>query len=316
MSCQNLVQYSFAAFASALVGWPTTVLGQEPDIIDDQSVRPAMGAEVWASTDSDGTEVLKVLGRALWNFNGKESYSGLAFEHVWFSPATGQTEEADRVYLDLANSVGSNWLWNARIGTDGKTILGNAAIRKADWSQSFFVEREIVETQQGLDRRIFYTFAGISSDIPINDANTLAVTVGVQEFSGNNERIHLRGKFVHVVSADIGLSTQVDARYYHSTEPSELDYFSPRNFVRLVPLLQLRRFSHSGWMYAAAAGVGAQYSTGGDWQTAKFGQLRLESPRSVHRLDVFAEVIYTNDSISGGTNYDYVMGRAGATFQF
>lgn len=314
---QNFVQHCYASIAFAwTLACPVAAHAQHPQPVDNQPLRPAVGTETWASTDSDGTEVVKVLGRALWQFEGKDSYAGLAFEHAWFSPATGEADESDRIYLDLADTSGSNWRWNARIGTDGKTILGNAELRKADWSQSFFVEREIVETEQGLDRRIFYTFAGVSSDIIINDANTLAVTAGIQEFSGKNERFHFRGKIVHAVKAEVGLSAQLDARYYHSTEPSEFDYFSPRNFVRLVPLLQLRRFSTSGWMYAAAAGVGTQHSTGSNWQTAKFGQVRVESPRSLHRLDIFAEAVFANDSISGGADYDYIMGRAGATFQF
>ncbi|RVQ66035.1 hypothetical protein EKN06_11885 [Croceicoccus ponticola] len=317
MRKQNLgtVKFSTVVYAG-LLAWSAAASAQEPRSISGESVRPAAGSEIWASTDSDGTDVVKVLGKALLNFEGREKYAGIAIEHAKFNPATGENHEAERIYLDLADHLGADWRWKARIGTDGKTLLGNAEFRKADWSQSVFVEREIVETEQGLARRIFYTFAGISTDVLLNDANTIALTAGVQEFSGKNERLHLRGKYVHVVRTDIGLSAQLDARYYHSTEPGEFDYFSPKDFVRLLPLIQTRRFSNSGWMYLAGAGFGAQHSSGGGWQLAKFGQLRLESPRSASDLDVFAEAIYTNDSISGGTNYDYLMARAGATFRF
>ena len=278
--------------------------------------RPAGGTEVWASTDSDGTEVLKVRGRALWTFEGKEKFAGIAVEHVWFRPSMGEDEEDNRVYLDLANHMGRDWRWRARIGTDGDTILGSAELRRADWSHSFFIEREIVETDQGLTRKIYYTFAGASKDIPLDDRNVIALTAGLQEFSGKNERLHLRGRYVHVLKPEAGLSAQLDARYYHSTEPGEFDYFSPKDFARALPILQLRRFNNTGWMYLAAGGVGMQHSTGGGWTTARFAQLRLESPRTARDFDIFAELIYTNDSISGGTNYDYLMGRAGVTFGF
>jgi hypothetical protein len=299
-----------------LLAWSGAAFAQAGDIEDEPSSRPAAGTEVWASTDSEGTTVLKTLGRALWDFDGREKYYGIAAEHVWFDPASGEKREDDRVYLDFADHLGPDWRWRARVGTDGDTVLGNAELRRADWSQSFFIEREIVETDQGLTRGIYYTFAGASSDITISDQSTLAVTAGVQEFTGKNERLHLRGRLIHTVEAEAGLSAHLDARYYHSTQQGEFDYFSPKDFIRLLPLVQLRRRNDAGWMFLAAGGVGAQKSTGADWSTARFGQLRLESPPSVRNLDLFAELVYANESISGGTDYDYLMGRAGVTFVF
>lgn len=277
---------------------------------------PGAGTEASASTDSDGTQVVKVLGRALWNFEGREKYAGFALEHVWFSPSGGESSEDDRVYLDIADKLGGHWRWKARIGSDGHTVLGSAEIRMADWSRSFFVEREIVETSQGLTEKVYYTFVGASIDIPIDDRNTIALTTGLQDFTGENERVHLRSKYIHVIKANAGLSAQLDARYYHSTAPGEFDYFSPQDFVRIIPLIQLRRFNEHGWMFLAAGGIGAQHSTGSKWQAARLGQLRLESPMSSADLAAFAEITYTNDSISGGTNYDYLMGRAGITLRF
>ncbi|MBH5321811.1 hypothetical protein [Aurantiacibacter sediminis] len=282
---------------------------------DDQS-GPAVGAKLWVSGDSEGTEVVKMLGRALISFEDRERYAGIALEAARFSPATGEAETDARVYLDLADHWGEDWRWQARIGTDGQTVLGNAELRRVDWSQSLFVEREIIETEQGLNRRIYYTFIGASTDVPITDTTSASVTAGLQEFSGRNERLHLRGRLVHSVDADLGLSAQLDARYYHSTEPGEFDYFSPRNFVSVIPLVQLRRFDSDGWMFLAAGGVGAQNSGGGEWSVARYGNFRLESPRGRRDLNAFAEIIYSNNSITGGTDYDYVMGRAGVTFGF
>jgi hypothetical protein len=296
----------------AILASPAMAQGA-PD--DPASAAPAAGTEIWASRDSEGTEVLKVLGRALWHFEGRERYAGIAVEHAWFDPSNGAATEHNRVYLDAADRIGAGGRWRARIGTDGHTILGSAELRQTDWSRSVFVEREIVETDQGLRRGIYYTLAGASTDIVIDDSNTVAVTAGVQEFSGRNERLHLRGRYVHAVSALPGLSVQLDTRYYHSTVPAEFDYFSPKNFLRVVPLVQMRRFSQSGWMVLGAAGIGRQRSTGAGWTSARLAQLRLESPRSARNLDVFGELLYTNDSISGGTSYDYIMARAGVTLR-
>ncbi|MCT2559412.1 hypothetical protein N0B51_10520 [Tsuneonella sp. YG55] len=286
---------------------------------EDISTTPesvAAGTEVWASTDSDGSDVLKLLVRGLWRYDDREKYTGLAVEQVWFNPSVGADEQDQRIYLDAADKLGPEWRWRARIGTDGDTLVGSAEIRRADWAQSVFVEREIVETDQGLRRGIYYTFAGASADLGIDENNTLALSTGLQAFSGRNERLHFRARFVHAVRAVPGLSAHLDTRYYHSTHPGGFDYFSPRNFVRVVPLAQFRRFTGAGWMFLAAGGLGGQRNTGTEWSIARFGQLRAESPRNARAFDAFAEVIYTNDSLSGGTKYDYLMGRAGVTVRF
>lgn len=307
----------FAGLAMAAAAWPGKACAQAvQEAVESSAPTPGAGTEIWASTDSEGTNVIKLVGRALWDFEGKDDYAGIAVEQAWFTPATGAKKEFTRVYADLANKLSDDWRWRARVGTDGTTLLGSAEIRRADWSRTLFIEREIIETDQGLSRNIYYTFAGASTDIRVDESNSLAVTAGIQEFSGKNERFHLRGRFVHVLKASAGLSAHMDLRYYHSTEPDEFDYFSPANFVRAMPIVQLRRFDSDGWMYLAAVGFGAQRSTGSDWQPARFAQLRVESPRSARRLDAFAEVVYTNDSIVGGLNYDYLQGRLGVTMVF
>lgn len=305
------------ALGCALFAWPHGASAQTVQHeAEPPSPTPAAGTEVWLSTDSEGTEVVKLVGRALWDFGGKDEYAGVAVEQAWFTPATGEQRKFSRVYLDLANKLNEGWRWRARLGTDGETILGTAEIRRADWTRSVFIEREIIETEQGLNRRIYFTFAGASTDIVIDDANTLAVTGGVQEFSGKNERLHLRGRYVRPLKVLPGLSAQMDLRYYHSTEPNEFDYFSPEHFLRAMPILQLRRFDGDGWMYLVAGGYGAQTSTGSNWQPARYFQFRMESPRSVRKLDAFAEVVYTNDSLVGGLNYDFLQGRLGLSMVF
>lgn len=306
----------YAAIFVVGVGLPSQASAQiVENASEDSKATPAAGAEVWVSTDSEGTDVIKLVGRGLLSFGGRDHYAGIAIERAQFAPATGQKKTFNRVYLDVADRLGDSWRWRGRVGTDGKTVLGSAELRRANWSRSFFIEREIIETDQGLNGRIYYTFVGASTDIPIDQNNTLAVTAGLQEFSGKNERLHVRGRFVHVLNADVGLSAQMDLRYYHSTEPNEFDYFSPANFVRAIPIIQLRRFN-AGWMYLAAGGYGTQRNTGSGWQPARFLQLRVDSPRSAKGIDAFAELIYSNDSIVGGLNYDYLQGRAGLTLAF
>ncbi len=288
----------------------------QDELDSGDGMSPAAGVEVWASTDADNTDVIKILGRALWDFKGRDKFQGIAVEKAWFKPLGGQTYEAERVYLDLADSLGDDWLWRARIGTDGDTVLGSASIRRRDWRQEFFVEREIIETPLGLKNGIYYTFVGANFDLPVDDSNVFAVMGGVQEFTGDNVRLHARASYIRALDSNVGLTAQLRGRYYHSTHPGEFDYFSPRDYGEILPVLQIRRFDNDGWMYLAAAGYGVQKATGSDWQAARYANLKIESPRNARRIDAFAEAVYSNNSITGGLNYDYVLGRAGLTLAF
>lgn len=279
-------------------------------------LKPAAGIEVFASTDAEHTDVVKVMGRALLDFSGRDQFVGVAFEKAWFTPLGQATKEEERVYLDAADKISDKWLWQARVGTDGHTVLGSASLRSADWKQSFFVEREIIETPQGLQKGIYYTFLGANFDLPLDDRNVVTTMVGIQKFSGKNERLHLRGSYIHVIQPEWGLSGQLRVRYFHSTTPNEFDYFSPRDYVQVLPVLQLRKFDKAGWMYQLSGGYGLQHATGTKWQGARFASFKVESPVKARALNAFAEVQYTNNSISGGLNYDYVMGRLGLTIGF
>lgn len=274
------------------------------------------GVELFASTDSDHTSVVKLLGRGLFKDEGPDEYAGLAIERAWFTPNGGKTRTDNRVYIDLANKAGENWLWRARLGTDGHTWVGAANVRTKDRSKEVFLEREIVETRRGVDQGIYYTFGGASFDFPVSDRDTLNAMAGMQTFTGDNERLHLRASYVHVAAPKIGLSVQLKGRYFHSTHPGEFDYYSPKDFLQLLPVVQMRRFDSHGWMYLAAAGLGAQHATGNHWQTARFAQLRVESPRGKRDLSLFALAEYSNASLTGAGDYHYVMGRFGLTARF
>ena len=106
------------------------------------------------------------------------------------------------------------------------------------------------------------------------------------------------------------------ARAFHSTEPGEYDYFSPKNFVQVLPVVQMRRFTNTAWMILGAAGYGVQKSTGSNWQSARLADLRVESPRQARNFRAFAHIQYSNSSLTGSGDYHYVMGRFGLTVSF
>lgn len=281
------------------------------------SPMPAAGVEIWASTDSDNTTVVKFLSRALWDFEGPAKFQGIDVERAWFAPEGQHARKQTRAYLDFADSFGGKWNWTARVGTNGRTILGAGSIHSADWTKEIFAEREVVETRQGVDKGIYYTFAGASDDVLTAKRDNLNLMAGIQKFTGRNERLHVRVTFVHVIRPALGISIQLRARYFHSTVPGEFDYYSPRDFFELIPVVQMRRFNDSGWMFLIAAGYGAQKATATGWQTSRIADLRIESPRSSHDLHAFLQLQYSNSSlVNAASNYRYVSGQVGLTERF
>jgi hypothetical protein len=92
---------------------------------------------------------------------------------------------------------------------------------------------------------------------------------GVQEFTGDNVRTHLRANFVHVLKPEASLSLQLRTRYFRNSDPREYDYYSPRWYAQAVPILQLRRFSN-GWRYLVAGGVGVQRDSESKWRRSSY----------------------------------------------
>lgn len=76
-------------------------------------------------------------------------------------------------------------------------------------------------------------FVGAAIDMPLSQRDTLVLATGVQEFTETNERLHLRGTYVHVVKEDWGVSAQLRDRYFRSTESGEFDYFSPPSYAEV-----------------------------------------------------------------------------------
>ncbi len=272
----------------------------------DELPRPpaALGVDMFASSDAEHTDVWKVALNADWRHSGADDYQGLRLERAVFKPLGQPSEEDLRVYYRFADRAGG-WTWNGQAGTDGDTLLGAASIHNDQpFRQEYFLERDIVETPQGLTRRLYYTFAGGALDMPIDARDTLTWVGALQDFTGRNLRTHVRVNYVHVLQPDWGLSAQLRVRYFHSTNPGEFDYFSPRDFVQVTPTLQLRR-RIAGWRALLAAGAGAQRQTGGDWRAARTVTAQLSSPSSRRGWSLEGTFAYSNTPVGVGVTYDY-----------
>lgn len=288
--------------------FPATLSAQEAQATA-QSM--AAGFDVFYSSDSDNTSVLRTALDFDLRNDGEGERVGLRLEKAWYEPAGLATQERERTFLKLT-SAGRLWSWEALVGTDGDTVIGSASIHdNSSYRKEFFIERDIIETPIGLERGIYSTFAGGAIDLPLDERNVVSLLTGLQVFSGDNARLHLRANYIHVVKSEWGLSVQLRGRYFRSSEPGEFDYYSPRHYAQVLPVLQMRRFV-DGWQLLAAGGIGGQRDSATDWRQANFAQLRVNSPTRESPWSVSAELTYTqtpSNSAILSNGYDYFQSR-------
>ena len=276
---------------------------------------PAAGVDVFASSDADHTSVQKYGANLDWRYAGPDEFQGLRLETARFRPQGQSTTTDQRVYLRLADK-GEAWSWKGQAGTDGRTVLGSLNLHnEARFRQEYFLEREILETPRGLSEGVYYTFGGGALDLPINDRNNFTVVAGLQDFTGKNLRTHVRVNYVHVLKPDWGLTAQVRTRYFHSSTPGEYDYFSPRWYAEVTPVVQLRRYA-AGWRYLVAAGIGAQKSAGSDWRRSRFFNAQITSPTLGKTLAFTGGFTYSDTPVGAGVTYDYKQFNLGLTQAF
>ena len=267
---------------------------------------PAVSYELFSSTDSDGTHIARAaLELGLGDARDTRSV-GLRVERAHYNPVGRGWESRDRIFLRGAEKLGK-WQLRARVGTDGDSVIGGLSLNdEAKIRKEFFVERDIVETRQGLDLGLYSTFAGAAVDLPADDRNVFTALAGVQKFTGDNTRLHLRGSYIHVVEPKLGLSAQLRGRYFRSSEPREFDYYSPRWYAEVLPVVQMRRFV-GGWELLGAAGLGVQRDSASDWRSSRYAHARFQSPRA-SRWSFHGALTYTTTpSLTGspGSGYSY-----------
>lgn len=301
-----------AALALALASAP--VLAQSAEGVPGERAPAAATLDVFASTDADDTEVVRTGVNLDWSHAAEDRYQGIRLEKAWFTPLGQETTGFERAYLRYADKSDDK-SWAVQVGTDSHTVLGSANVAVGQrWRKELFVERDILETPRGVTEGIYYTFVGAALDMPLSRRDTLVLVTGVQEFTGTNERLHLRGTYVHVVKEDWGLSAQLRGRYFRSTEPGEFDYFSPRSYAEVLPVLQMRRFSN-GWRFLVAGGYGAQHTTGEGWRAARYANAQASSPLS-RPVQLKASLVYSNTPVGNGAVYDYLQGSLAVTTLF
>ncbi len=301
-----------ALVVMSVIAIPSSILAQELEPV------PAIGGQVFVSSDSDDTDIVRAAIDFDLRNRGDDHRVGVRVEKAWYDPSGSGTRERERVFARYADTS-DGWTWSALIGTDGNSVIGSASINDdSRFRKEAFVERDVVETARGLDEGIYSTFVGAAIDLPVDDSNIVTLLGGVQEFTGENVRLHARANYVHVVDTDLGLSAQLRGRYFRDSEPREFDYYSPRWYAQVLPVVQLRRFVE-GWELVGAGGVGIQRDAETDWRQSNFAHARFRSPRNAQDWSFFGDATYTETPSNSATitdNYSYLQARVGVMRRF
>lgn len=271
------------------------------------SARPAAGIDLFFSDDADDTQVRRLGVSVDWRFVDARHYRGIELERNTISPLGGPARDFDRAFVRFADTR-ADWEWNGRVGSDGHRLLGSASVVHAGRHRTeFFAERDLLESRRGIATGQVVTFAGAAVDLPLDAGQRQQLTLlgGLQDFDDGNLRTHLRATYVATLSERLGLSGQLRARAFRNSEPQAGDYFSPRNFVELVPTLQVRRRFADGWTGTIAAGWGEQRHTGSDWRQARLVQASVASPARPGHGYLRASFGYSDTPGISGEGYGY-----------
>lgn len=239
-----------------------------------QALRP----DAWYSSDAEGNHTRKVGVGWDWQRTDLEHWFGAKVEHARFS-GKGWSQTEQRIYLRAAGGPEA-WRWQATVGTNGHDVIGNASWHTTDrYRKEVFIEREVLETEEGARRHLVQTYVGGAIDIPFNDRWGATVLAGLQDFgSGSNLRTHARANLSFLVLPEQGLSLQWRNRYYRNSDPYEGSYYSPDWYRESLGVVSWRRY-FGGYHVRAAAGWGQQKSAGDSSKRARMAEVWFETPR-------------------------------------
>lgn len=285
-------------------------LAAAPAVAQETAARPAGGVDLFLSNDADHTEVSRIGITVDWSFTDAKHYRGIELERARISPLGDPGRDFDRAFVRFADAS-ARWEWNGRVGTDGDRLLGSVSlVRPGRHRSEFFVERDLLETRNGIATGQTVTFAGAAIDLPIGEGDRHQFTVlgGLQDFEDGNLRTHLRVNYVQTLSERIGLSGQLRMRAFHDSSPHAGDYFAPGDYVEVIPALQVRHRLSGGWVGSLAVGWGRQRQTGADWRSSRLSQATLTSPIRPGRSYLRATFSYSDTPGIAGTGYGYRQG--------
>ena len=148
---------------------------------ETEGTTQAVRTDLWVGSDADGNEARKLaLG---WDVDHRdiEHWWGVKVEHARFS-GRGWRDDQDRVFVSGAGDAGERWRWDGDVGTNGDDLIGRASIHSLDtYRKEFFIERDVLETRNGVAQGWVQTFAGAGIDVPMGERWSASGVAGLPQ---------------------------------------------------------------------------------------------------------------------------------------
>lgn len=248
------------------------------------SVAPAyVSAGVDASDDSDGFREFKPWAQY-------QAANGWGLRAGWQHYAIDNWSATGRSLLLTHQAQRQDqWSSTARLGvnhTDGHTHLigmwDGMYQLSARSAAGVSLERDVVNSQRGLQRGLTATTALAVFDHQFTDRFTLGLAAGSTWFSDDNRRDLLRTRWTFTLSEDRGWYLYARTRHYRNSDPYRSAYFSPEKFAEGAVGVLWKKAVTDQMVVSANADVGRQ-RIDGEGQPLWHAGLYLSSP---HRARV------------------------------
>jgi hypothetical protein len=295
----------------ACLAWALGALGGAPEepsarhLDGPMRLLPRAGADLFldASRDTDGFSAVHSRAGLLWRHESINRFSGVHVgadnfrQHGWSRHGVSLLG----VYRDVERETGEGLSLQAGMSRLGDDLR---AVGELTWNKRFSAatgmellgNRSFVETRLGLEQATMSNFLAISGDHTIGDRLTLAGLAGVQAYSDNNTRAHLRARGIWLLVPEQGFAVEARVRAYDSSRPGRAAYFNPERYLRGEVGLRLRR-SIGDWRVLAEAGAGSEDISDSARKGTGYATLRLQ--RSFANDMTFAILMTSQRSSEG-----------------
>lgn len=268
--------------------------------------------DYYGSTDSAGfnTNRLRTAYYPLYEHGDK--YSGVEYLHnrfnqgSWSSSANQLTLVTKAINPRTALGYNLNLGYNVENGYTLLTTDSEYGFRLGDrTSGQIAINRDRVETQDGLIYGIYYTLAGASIEQQLIDRLTLVATGGGMFFSDANTRAYMKFRLIYDLMPEYGVTAQLRYRQYHdsnTTIPNNY-YFNPDGYAETMLVFGIRR-RLAGWTLSGTAGLGQQRIEQQPGTSSRLAEFAVTSP---HAGEIFfrARLGYSNSADFFGPSYSY-----------
>lgn len=271
---------------------------------------PGIGGGFFASRDSESFSTNALSALYLPDFAHGSDLAGVRTTLRRYSQGDWRLESQQLMALlrKVDPATANGWQLDAGLSLQGghSTIALDGSFHTALAAKTgldLFINRDWVETRAALAQGVDFTFLGGAIDQGIGEHWTVVGVAGLQLFSDDNNREHLRARIVYQPMLDSGLTLQLRYRTFHSSGTGGTTYFNPANYDETLLAAGWRK-RIAGWVFRAAAGQGAQHVNGGPGSNTRLLELQLDSP---YRGEQFIRVRggHNQSASFGGPNYRY-----------